>query len=218
MFIYSLFFGHPEPINISSIRIIETAKNYQEIIQAISTFDNVCTGNYEEFNISKESLLILNHLIERKENKFDPFIYNSWKVFLQKKTEIRINMYQLGKHITDLGFLGLMFGGRGFEMHRDSKYIPDDMTNILNFNLFNNLQTLVLDRVEDYPLSLHQLLLLLTRTKIKKVRMSASFYKWLDYLWLYCSWRDNSSLLIQTYKNKGYAINYYVDKIYINLL
>ena len=61
----------------------------------------------------------MNHLIiERKENQFDPFIYNSWRVFLQKQTKITIKMYWLARDIRDSGFLGLIFGGRGLERHQ----------------------------------------------------------------------------------------------------
>ena len=96
MHIYSLFFDYPESINISSIRIIETATNYQEIIQAITLFDNALSNNIEErVNVSSESLLVLKHLIyERNENKFDLFIYNTWKVFVQKKNR-NYNKYVL---------------------------------------------------------------------------------------------------------------------------
>ena len=37
-------------INISSIRIIETATNDQEIIQAITVFDNVLSNNISIFH------------------------------------------------------------------------------------------------------------------------------------------------------------------------
>ena len=94
MFIYSLFFGATDeycPIVISSIRIIETATNYQEIIEMISLFDRVLSGDMvKKKKIGCSSLLILNHLIyERKENKFDPFIYNSWKLFCKKKRKLK---------------------------------------------------------------------------------------------------------------------------------
>ena len=85
---YSLFVGTCGlPINISSIRIIDSATNYQQIVSAIALFDDVISYNIgRKQNISVECLSILNDLIvERKENKFDPFICNSWKASLQKK-------------------------------------------------------------------------------------------------------------------------------------
>ena len=216
-FIYSLFFGdYVNPISISSIRIIETATNYQEIVSAITLFDNVINGVENPGYVSSSCLLILSHLIvERAENKFDPFIYNSWKVFLQKKTKIKINMSRMPK---DLGFLGLIFGGRGLEEHEDEDddYIPDDddMTNILKLNvlsLFNNLQTMEICNVYDYPFSLYQLVSLLTHTKIKKVLIYND-------KWLYSLWCDCSSSLIKAYKNNGYAVEYNGVEMSINLL
>ena len=86
-------------------------------------------------NICREWLLILNHLIhERKKNKFGSLTYRSQKVFLQKITEIKINMKYLDVYILDLVFWGLIFGERGLEKH---KYVAaaDDMKNILALNV-----------------------------------------------------------------------------------
>ena len=222
--IFSLFFGqHRYSINISSIRIIETAKNYREIIEAMTLFDRAISDNiYEEISKSflRKSLLILNHLVGKTQNnEFAPFIHNSWKVFLQKKTEIKINMSELNFCISDLGFLGLIFGGRGLEMHEydssdvDNNYvIPDDndMTNIFALlNLFDNLQTLHIENVQVphtnkyWSFSLYRLLYLLTKTQIKKVEISTDKIEssWLSYLW-----GDKSASFIKAYKNKGYAI------------
>ena len=83
--------------------------------------------------------------------------------YFTKKTKIVINLDKLNSYITDLGFLGLIFGGRGLEKHRRIAD-DDDMTNILSLNvlnLFDNLQTMVMRNVDDYPISLHQLVLLL---------------------------------------------------------
>ena len=88
-----------------------------------------------------------------------------------KKNKIEINMWSVGVYIEDSGFLGLIFGGRGLEKHRRDNYIPDDdMTNILALSvliLFNNLKTMVIRSVDDYPFSLYQLVLLLRHTKMK---------------------------------------------------
>ena len=232
-YLYSLFFGFHAPVNISSIRIIETATNYEAIIGAIRLFDNVLSGNIkgDVVEISKKWLLILNHFVfERNENKYDAFIYNTWKVFLQKKNKITIEMWHLNNFITDLEFLGLIFGGRGLEMHKyeddNNFYIPDDndMTNILKLNvlnLFNNLQTIWITNVQYrdkyYSFSLYQLLLFVRVNKIEKVQISTfsvNSLSWLDYLW------GNKSLsLIEEYKKKGYGIEYDGKRrIYIKLL
>ena len=139
-------------------------------------------------------------------------------VFLQKKTKITLDMARINKYITDSGFLGLIFGGRGFEFHKrnyfdnnipDDYYIPndDDMTNILIsnvLNLFNNLQTMVIAYVQSHPFSLHQLVLLLTQTKIEKVEILAVD----DNSWLFYLWGNSSSSFIKAYINEGYSIEY----------
>ena len=144
-------------------------------------------------------------------------------------------MNSLNSYIYDLGFLALLFGGRGLEMHWDkglifggrglemneydndddnnNYYIPDDddMTNILKLNvlnLFNNLQTIKIYRVQQYAkyysFSLYKLVLLLVKTKIENVYIYADVNdSWLCYLW-----RNKSSSLIEAYKNKGYGIEF----------
>ena len=80
----------------------------------------------------------------------------------RKKTKIEINMRYLNESISDLVFLGLIFGGRGLEKHESYYYIGDyydaDTTNILSLNvlnLFENLQTSGYTK-RYYPFSLYR--------------------------------------------------------------
>ena len=110
----------------------------QEIVSAITLFDKLINGGIDDVNISCSCSLILSHLIVegRKINLIHSYTIHG-TVFLQKKTKIKIWIHLVPKD------LGLIFGGRGLEMHLDDEYIPDDdMTNILKLNLFNNLQTI----------------------------------------------------------------------------
>ena len=119
--VYSLFYGCDHlgvhPINISSIRIISTATNYSEIIQAITLFDNVLSGNMDGLkkipsSVWSKSVFILDFLINSKDsNEFDPFIYNTFKLFLKQKTKIKFDMRHLNEYV-DNSFLDILFGGK----------------------------------------------------------------------------------------------------------
>ena len=130
-----------------------------------------------------------------------------------KKTQILLQMNNVGEYIPDLGFLGLIFSGRGLEKHKinkgDNYYIPedDDMTNILKSNvlhLFNNLQTMDIYVVDDYPFS-YQLVSLLTHTMLRRVYIETGVN---NNTWVHYLWGAQSSSLIEAYENKGYAIEF----------
>ena len=228
-----LFFGchhslRPIAINISSIRIIETATNYRDTIQAITLFDNIISNNIEKKVSQKlisNSVVIMSDLIEvGNSDEFDPFIYNSWRIFLQKKNCIEIDMDLLLMYISDFRYLGIIFGGRGFiitikDDADDNYVIPDDhdMTNILKLNLFNNLQTVNIKNVQYrngyHSFSLYQLLSILALSKIQKVEISiparytaVDRSSWLSYLW-----SKESLSLIKQYRNKEYVIEFVND-------
>ena len=126
-----------------------------------------------------------------------------------KKNIIEINMSCLGDYIKDLGFLRLIFGGRGLESHDGDNYIcdDDDMTNILKLNvlnLFKNLQTLMIRMVQDHPFSLISIVIVIDAHKDKRGGGKALE----EDSWLSCVWYDKSSSLIEAYKNNGYAIEF----------
>ena len=230
-FVYSLFFGchhgtHPEykhyPINISSIRIIETSTNYGEIIQAMTTFDNIISGNYKAVkhtNISSTMIAVLKHLCNDKEqDRFDLFIYQTWDLFLSKKREIKIDMAKLNSQKINVSFLKLLFGGQGFRMKKskiwkkDANDIPRDDTNLLRFDLFKNLETVTINEVDRggkyWPFSLLSLLYSLrNQSNIKGVYITGVQFSWLSTIWEMKQHRYWLTLK-EEYRNIGYFIDY----------
>ena len=231
--IYSLFFGcnhgfgYKAPINISSIRHIETATNYQEIIQAITAFDNIISGNTKAAkDISPGTYSIVSHLLsDENKNMFNPFIYQTFKLLMEKKKEVTLKLHAIYEYIKDIKFLGLIFGSRGvkqFEYEYDEDksnwyFIPSDDTNIPNniINKFNNIQTINIRGTQAgypskyYSLSLFCLLSLLEpQSTIKQINISTSLdlprdkTSWLKFVFL----RDSFSLK-QQYKKKGSIID-----------
>lgn len=192
------------PINIESIRVISTAKNYQAIVSAITLFDNIISGNFDDYDqpspaFVKRSIQILEHLLSTKQSKnmFDPFIYNTWNTFVNCKKEITLSMQGLYVYLastqrgTDL--LSLMFGGKGFRVSQmgvmdDNFDICDDDTNIMKAGIFKNLECLKLQRVQFYDhLCYHSVWFLDYNRKNK--------YYW-PFSWQHLlSWMDNQPKL-----------------------
>ena len=145
------------PINITSIRIIESCTNYEEIVSAITTLDNVLSGHlYYEISpvLCKTYASILNHLLYDKDRRsLDPFIYSTFHTFVENKTEIRISMEKLNDYLSQ-EFLELLFYrfdepktvppeayDYPYPSWEDPVMVPyvlqDDDTNLLKKELFN---------------------------------------------------------------------------------
>ena len=167
------------PLNISSIRMITTAKNYQAVIQTITAFDSIISDNADEDlarNIPSSAAAIMAQLLSNEaHNGHDPFIYRTFKLFLAKKTSIKIDMNKLC--FFDASFLKSIFGGTGVQSfvhsgneiksyletakivnelgyelnsgHIPSKeyFIPQDKTNIIRFDVFDNLEDITIYNV-----------------------------------------------------------------------
>lgn len=234
----SLFFGckherHGEaecPINISSIRDISRATNYQEIIQAVTVFDNILSGN--ESKPSSSVFSIVSHLLnDANKRSFNPFLYQTFKSFLDKKKEVTLNMWLIYRGIKDIEFLGLIFGKAGlsefeYDKNKSNNYfIPCDNTNIpINIiHKFNNIQKINIRWAQNYykyySFSLFSFLSLLElHTTIKQVHISGYRSKDCENTsWLSFVWTRDSLLLMREYNKKGYSIAFEeYDTISIN--
>ena len=159
---YSVFFGcyhdvrhgfagskdSNKPINVSSIRLIDSAINYQQVIQAITAFDNIISHNYEA-DIShgwKAGELLQVVLQDNYRDKVDAFIYQSVRLSLNKKTEIEINIYELDQ-LNSIPTKSCLFIGSVIKRRRKKKenYVltfNEPYTNMFRFDYFRNLKYL----------------------------------------------------------------------------
>ena len=186
--------------------------------------DNVRAADSVDKSLLSSYSLILEHLLyglHKNKFKFNPFIYESFKVFCQNKTEITLNMDNINDFIEDKVFLNVIFGSNGFVKRSRWGYnnfsIPVNNENLPMrkfLESFNNVTSIKITKVEYgydyYSFCLIRLLSLIEDTKIEKIEIGG----WKG--WLFTSWKVSSSSLIQTYKKKGFQIEYKYNKIYIN--
>ena len=230
----SLFFGDADwPINIYSIRVIKTCTNYEEIILAMTLFDNVISGNIyvehkEESSSFKDYTRILKHLLfDKNRNTFSQFIYWSWRLFIRNKTEIEIDISDLNKYIGHFGFSKLLFCDFKTYEYSDGDdrvyLMTTDNTNLIKeeiLKIFSNVTYIFIRGTENrfsrnyWSFSLLQLLTLINETGINRVKILANTHT--SPSWLSCLWNKSSSSLIHAYKCKGFEIKYNNPSVYIN--
>ena len=170
----------------------------------------------------------MEHLLyghNKNKFNFDPFIYQTVKVFCKSKKKIAISMYNLDEYIDFKKFLNLIFGENDFgeigkfsELDDESHFIPDNNQNIPNHKFlqkFKNVTSLEISGVEHYDddgkyysFSLIKLLSLVLDTKIEKVTIDGYVKKGSSSSWLSFSWNTQSLSLTQTFKKKGFNIQF----------
>lgn len=201
------------------------------------------SNNYRSaYDVSSETAPILKHLLCDKQNQnlFHPFIYETFNLFLNKKTNITLNMWGIHYHVIenkgmmgwhsrlDSNFLKLIFGGTGAtrftrgENNKDPYFIPSDDTNIpIIFTKFNHLHTLTIFDTQYYfgntyySMSLFSLLNLLTpQSTIKEIKI----YSQRDdesetkhLNWISFVFARDCIELTQKYRERGYIIDYGIE-------
>ena len=202
--------------------MIESATNYTQIIKTITAYDNIISSHaiWGDFKIPEFSSIMDDLLNNDNKDRFCPLIYQTFKLFLDKKSEIIINMDTLNRFITDTSILNVIFGGTGFKVieytdNSNDYSTPDDDTNIPRFDIFENLEVITIDGVQTnnygtryFPLSLNSLLLLLDQhSGIKEIKIGGGRAND-GTSWLSSVWERNKSVLQSDYENKGYVIEY----------
>ena len=133
-----LFFGCSHYANkevpkmISSIREIETRTNHAEMVKTIRIFDKITSDEInEKVKTSSSSVQIIDGLFNaNNQNDFKLNIHQTFKLFLDQKTEIKINMKHLSKNVA-ASFLDAIFGATIFQTF--SKFTTTTRTSPTNF-------------------------------------------------------------------------------------
>eukprot|EP01084_Bolivina_argentea_P239210 402078_1 len=89
-----LFMWTEYPLKIESIRIIETAKNYQSFMHSFYVFDAMISGvSHKHIKVTRVDVDVLEKLINEVPTKnIDTYVRNTFKLYLNQKNEIKINI------------------------------------------------------------------------------------------------------------------------------
>ncbi len=143
----SLFVAGYKRIIIESIRIVETANNYQEFFHSFHLFDCMISGvdmrwNEPHINASDKSLLdrLIHYELYGESCGFDEYIKCVFHVFLTTKTKIKLNMNYVHGFFGKLKYNQLLF---------------DSVSNVLKtdiLRIFANLKrVIILNRMCSKP-------------------------------------------------------------------
>ena len=141
------------PLRIVHIVIVRTAKNYQKMIRALYLFDAMISGVDMQFCglQEKDSDFVLisdlvNETLKGNDsgfNQFDLYLQNEWKLFLQNKKEVILDMSRIDCHFQTLSKVVLF---KVVEYERED--IPNGKDNVLKpewLSMFPSLQTVTIN-------------------------------------------------------------------------
>ena len=205
------------PLNITSIRIMRTASNLENLIGALTVFDNIISGeqHYEPLSssIKYDTLAaLMGYFVHNKlEKKLNEYIYKTFDCFRKNKRKIIINLSLLnnitGKHLVSP------------YMHDMTKtdckefiYRPEsDMTNLFKPDLLrflNHLTHITIDSQSlrgqyEFIISLLGLLSIIKYSTIQEITiLGGKKGGWLSKLWS----SDNRDEIVNKYQNNGFKI------------
>ena len=173
-----MFFGDDSPLNVSSIRLIETGVNLESHIAAITALDCIISGSLWPDNaISEDSThgTVIKNLFDRNDGlkssttkiKFSPYIYQSFQCFIAHKTKVKIDIDDVDGYLEDKELLELLF----YDLVRKVDIEEDVTDNVIKPRLFQVLKNVkeVTINAYDYPFSLIEFLSTIANTSINKV-------------------------------------------------
>eukprot|EP01084_Bolivina_argentea_P297762 513035_1 len=182
-----LFCGGYAPIDIESVRIIDTDKNFGIFIKSLALLDGMINGAFVEFvDIKNINISLLYRLVEfvlhreKGDNKiqFDDYIIESFNIFRQNKQEIFLDYYNLSRldNTKNTKMRDLIMND--FETHKgkeaDTKYLREesDLSNVIKsdfFSIFSNVKTIRISTQVEWTISLLALLNVIKSTNVENV-------------------------------------------------
>eukprot|EP01084_Bolivina_argentea_P148472 259553_1 len=99
-----LFYGGYYPMKIVSVRVKSTNNNYKKIIQSLAYLDMCISGTsgMDAFKASAHDILVIQNLFSLMLNQkatltFDKYILDTIHAFIQNKTQITLDLYELNR-------------------------------------------------------------------------------------------------------------------------
>ena len=218
MFIFRLFIGGRHYIKLQSVRIRSTSMNLKRTMSGLHYLDVILTGgNAEDLQLDDSvdnmiGILLENELDFNSQNmlQFDPFIISTFKSFIEHKTQIVLDMYQLWK-VKNKKMVKLLMNVMDKRNPKDEILRNElDENNVFSnaiLQIFKNVEYIEINSRyihESYSMSMMYLLSSIKGTKVSKVKVMNRSWKgdnWIDKLW-----GNKAEELQQQYVENNYHI------------
>jgi len=154
------------PLRIASIVIVRSARNYAKMMRALYSFDAMISAvNLEKCPIKEKQsdFDLLSSLFDwtlsggdAASSELDSYLKNEWNLFLQKREEIKLNIWRMKKHLQSISKL-IMFnvvfhGYSGTAKDQDNVLKPEWLS------MFPSLRTVDIVMGQSYKFRLEALL------------------------------------------------------------
>ena len=186
-----MFFGNLTPINISSIRIIESSKKYEDVFGALCLLDQCLSDEKPESKYqSGKHIKILNKLFNYKldkteEKEFDEYVLDTFRCYVSHKQELVISLDHMD-YVKNKDRLKVIF----YSLEKQDKIRSnDDYTNLMKkelFTIFTKVERMSITVNEYWTLSIYQLLIMIESTSLQQVKITMKIKSkktWLNVLW-----------------------------------
>ena len=200
-------------LHIKSIRLMETSQNFEKVISAMTALDILISdvllpSTYKHGKIISS---LFNHILnDELDQKFNPYIIETFKLFAANKQKIYIDLCELDRYNKqDDGTLVNLIVNELKAFGYFDEYSECEMNmgniNILKpqlFDIFKNVNYLEIhtDIYKGYLFSLTEFLSVIEDTTVNEVWIKGGFMKQL--------WQSSSAIFIETYAKKNFDISY----------
>merc|ERR1712087_954928 len=97
-----LFMGGRYPLDLESVRVVETNNNYWRFLRAFHLFDKMLSGDWDdEDKVKKEDVRIVRGAVcgflGTQSNAYHTFVNDTFRHFCARKTQIVLNLYLMDK-------------------------------------------------------------------------------------------------------------------------
>jgi len=178
-----LFMGGRYPLQLQSVRIVETNHNYQRFLHAFNLFD-MLSGNPAMGGYTKKNASIVRGAIDGylgvKKNGYHQFVNDTFRHFCASKTQIILRLGDIAKYVKSKDFMSLVMNEI---KEQNSSDVSDNDVNLFKpvlFELFGNVQEVVLVTVswrKDYACNLERLSQYAVPTSLRRMVVEGEWLK-----------------------------------------
>ena len=212
-------------LRVQSVRIVDTNKNYMQVLTALFILDSMVSDAAADMKITPEIIKMITEFtsLNQASSTFDRYIVSMVKSYIRRKKQIVINLDELSKQEEKLYSLIIEDGFRKEQTENCDVTNIESKTNLISsdiFIIFPNVRHIMIetttiddiDGEDSYPFNLTYLLSIISSSStwatitVKQMRLDEAIQQKKDMedtSWIFKLWSSSSNRLMQEFeKNK----------------